>query len=954
MKRIIKAGFFQKIVLPSLLAIVLFVIAAFAFIVPTFENNAILQKKTMLNELTNTVLSILSKYHNDEIKGLISTEEAQSKAKDEIEALRYGVDKKDYFWITDLKPTMIMHPYMHELNNKSLQEFQDPDGKKIFIEAVKIAQTDGEGFISYKWQFKDDTNQVVPKLSFIKKFAPWGWIIGTGIYLNDVQLEISKLTRKLIFILIAIFVIISMIISFITYQSLNIEKKRRKAEKQLSESREKYKSLIESSTEGIILLQNDKISFSNSFIQNWLQYSSSEMLDVNIENIIYSDDKFNINDFDNDSKIEISVVKKDGTKSDAILSILTVKFANKEGVLMTFQDTSEHRTTQYELEETKRCMYNISQVANFGFFKFNMKRNSQLIEFNDIIVSLLGYNNAAELRNISFFNLFSKKSDIKKLLLDLKTKQKVQGRQISLKKKDGTTILVNISLTFNESNVHKYCYGIIQSANNQLSNREFDQFSHDFTSAFARNQQPIKSYSGPVVKCQSNSSIQLAIELMTLNNTTHILVMIDQNYVGIVTYSDIINRMLNLNISLDSLVTDVMTSPIVFVDIDSHMSDVVNNMKKNSISHIVLKNNLGEVIGVVDKTNLFGVYISTNDLINNLLEQKSTTSDLLHIRNELPKLVRPLLNEIGSANTFSKIISKFNDQITNRIIQNAIKEIGAPPVPFAFISIGSAGREELTFNSDQDNAIIFEDSKEHPIEYLQKYFHELSTIICTNLDKTGLVFCKGGYMANNPKWCQPLSKWKNYFNEWIVEADAKNIMNISVFFDLRFIYGEETLFTSIEDYIFEALHGQSTFFYLLAQTTVGFKTPINVFGNISGKKSESIDVKNCLAQIIMFARLYALNNNIRHKGTLDRVEQLNKLEVLSNSTTEEIFFQYHFLMQLRLKQHLTDISENNEITNHIFPKKMSEMEQVILKKVLSQMNGYGEKISANFMSAYKG
>jgi signal transduction histidine kinase len=288
MKRIIRAGFFQKIVLPAMLAIILFVISLYVFVIPSFERSAIEQKRQMLHELTNTAWSILDKYHNDAVAGLVTHDEAQQLAITEIEALRYGRDEKDYFWITDLEPAMIMHPYVHELTGQSLQDYVDPDGKRLFIEAAELARSEGEGFISYKWQLRDDSSRVVPKLSFIKRFAPWEWIIGTGIYLDDVQAEISSLTNKLLLILLGITIIIALIIFFITYQSLEIETRRRKAEDQLRESREKYRSLLESSTEGIILLLNSSISYTNSYIQNWLQYTGSELHSMSIEAIFPS------------------------------------------------------------------------------------------------------------------------------------------------------------------------------------------------------------------------------------------------------------------------------------------------------------------------------------------------------------------------------------------------------------------------------------------------------------------------------------------------------------------------------------------------------------------------------------------------------------------------------------------------------------------------------------------
>jgi CBS domain-containing protein len=286
-----------------------------------------------------------------------------------------------------------------------------------------------------------------------------------------------------------------------------------------------------------------------------------------------------------------------------------------------------------------------------------------------------------------------------------------------------------------------------------------------------------------------------------------------------------------------------------------------------------------------------------------------------------------------------------------------MKELGKPPVNFAFISIGSAGREELTFNSDQDNAIIYENNSEISPEVIQDYFGMLSSRICKDLDKSGLQLCKGGYMASNPKWCQPISVWKKYFNEWIVNAEPVNIMNISVFFDLRYIVGEKKLFQELEDYIFDVLQGRTAFFYFLAQTSIGFKPPINVFGNIvtdsSTKKSDSIDIKNCLTTVIMFARIWALNNNIRHKGTLNRIYALKRIGILSQNTCEEVIFHYNYLMHLRLKQQLDEITNKLEITNFVHLKKMTEMEQMILKKIFSQMSSYEEKISATFMSGYK-
>ena len=146
--------------------------------------------------------------------------DAQQKAIAEIKQIRYGEEMKDYFWITDMQPNMIMHPYRSDLDGKSLNDFKDPHGKRLFVEFVNVVKKDEQGYVDYMWQWKDDSLRIVPKLSYVKLFKPWGWIIGTGIYIEDVKKEIKALTQKLIWISIGISVLIALLLLFISQQSL--------------------------------------------------------------------------------------------------------------------------------------------------------------------------------------------------------------------------------------------------------------------------------------------------------------------------------------------------------------------------------------------------------------------------------------------------------------------------------------------------------------------------------------------------------------------------------------------------------------------------------------------------------------------------------------------------------------------------------------------------------------
>lgn len=146
-------------------------------------------KQVMTQNIVETATGILGYYQQLEANGSLSTAEAQKAAMDQIRLLRYGQD--DYFWVNDMKPTMLMHPMKPELNGQDLSKAKDPNGKELFNEMVRVAQRQGAGLVDYQWA-KPGKEDPVPKISYVELFKPWGWIIGTGIYVDDVEAEFQR------------------------------------------------------------------------------------------------------------------------------------------------------------------------------------------------------------------------------------------------------------------------------------------------------------------------------------------------------------------------------------------------------------------------------------------------------------------------------------------------------------------------------------------------------------------------------------------------------------------------------------------------------------------------------------------------------------------------------------------------------------------------------------------
>lgn len=154
-----------------------------------------------LTDLVQTVNSLVKYYHAQEVSQQLTTEEAQKRALVAIEKLRF--EGNNYFWVNDMKPSMIMHPIKPELNGKDLSNFADPSGKKLFVEFVQVVESKESGFVEYMWP-KPGSDQPVEKLSYVTGFKPWGWIFGTGIYIDDLYVYKKELITRVALIIFII------------------------------------------------------------------------------------------------------------------------------------------------------------------------------------------------------------------------------------------------------------------------------------------------------------------------------------------------------------------------------------------------------------------------------------------------------------------------------------------------------------------------------------------------------------------------------------------------------------------------------------------------------------------------------------------------------------------------------------------------------------------------------
>ena len=219
-----------RIFLPVVLTVLLFILTIFQLILPMMQERLLDGKREVIRELVVSAWSSLDGYAQQERKGLLSRDEAQQLAKNHIRGLRYGQNLKDYFWINDMHPRMIMHPYRPDLEGQDISTFADPAGKRLFVACVEIVRQNGAGFVDYQWQWMDDPTRIVPKISYVMGFAPWGWILGSGIYVEDVHAQISTITRQLTLVCSWILFLIIILSVLIVWHGVKVTREKKLAE----------------------------------------------------------------------------------------------------------------------------------------------------------------------------------------------------------------------------------------------------------------------------------------------------------------------------------------------------------------------------------------------------------------------------------------------------------------------------------------------------------------------------------------------------------------------------------------------------------------------------------------------------------------------------------------------------------------------------------------------------
>lgn len=428
---------------------------------------------------------------------------------------------------------------------------------------------------------------------------------------------------------------------------------------------------------------------------------------------------------------------------------------------------------------------------------------------------------------------------------------------------------------------------------------------------------------------------QLRIGSMLIHDTDDI-----ENVVGIVTDTDFRMKVVAAGMEYDKPIKDIMSLPVQSVQAEDICFDVLLKMISTGIHHLAVEKG-GRNVGVLTSHDIMVLQGNSPFYLFREIMKQREIEGLYSLARKVPEIIRNLIKEGGKAGNISRMISILNGHILQQLLALLEKEMGEPPVSYCWLLMGSEGRSEQTFITDQDNGIIYADpySPEQK-EKAEVYFKEFAAKAIEHLYKCGYPLCPGEIMASNPKWCKPFSAWIKYFNYWTTEATPEELLNASIFFDFRAGYGDKKLAVSLRNHIIDIVPRKDHFTFSLARQCFTNRVPLSFFNNFiveqNGEQKNSLDIKlRGLIPIVGFARVLSLKYGLKETNTIARLQALEGEGYIPLDLCTSAVRAYELQMQFKIIHQLEQIERNVELDNFIEPANMTEMERAMLKDVFS-------------------
>ncbi|ENB2043710.1 DUF294 nucleotidyltransferase-like domain-containing protein [Vibrio alginolyticus] len=461
--------------------------------------------------------------------------------------------------------------------------------------------------------------------------------------------------------------------------------------------------------------------------------------------------------------------------------------------------------------------------------------------------------------------------------------------------------------------------------------------SNDFTTAKAR-----KILARDPVTLEATASIQEAAILMAEENVTSLLIIHpteelteedDEQLLGILTDRDLCIRVLAQGIDTNIPVSEVMSYDVVSLDYNAYVFEAMLTMLRYNVHHLpILKDK--KPIGIIGMTDIVRYESQNSLLLVSSIFQQTSVEDLKQVSEQVKDCFVRMVNEDANAHMIGRAMSVIGSSFKQRLAELAEQEFGPAPIPYCLVAMGSMARDEQLIVTDQDNALILDNS--YDVEIHGEYFEKFAKFVCDGLAACGYAYCTGDIMATNPEWRKTRAEWEECFGNWIDNPTPERLLNSNIFFDLLGVHGRVKWAEQLSSFIVRRAKRNNRFLACMAYNAIRRTPPLGFFKDFvmekDGRHRNSINLKRRgTAPLADLIRVHSLAIGSRSQNSFDRLDDINDAGILPKGRGLDLRDAMELIYMVRIRHQALDIENGEEPDNNIEPENMSEFERRNLK-----------------------
>ena len=458
------------------------------------------------------------------------------------------------------------------------------------------------------------------------------------------------------------------------------------------------------------------------------------------------------------------------------------------------------------------------------------------------------------------------------------------------------------------------------------------------------------------VTASPETPIRQVIETMVAGHIGSMVVVdAEAQPVGIFTQSDALKRILLPGISLDRPIADVMSSRPHALSEHAHVYDAALAMAMHSVRHVLVTDEAGTLKGVVSERDLFTLQRVGLRQIRQSIEGAQDIDVLKQAGTDVRQLALNMLAQGVGAEQLTQFISALNDTVTRRVLQINLAKHDLYGIEWAWLAFGSEGRDEQTFSTDQDNGIIYTCTDIQNREELELRLLEFAQDVNRDLDAVGFPFCKGNIMASNPELCLTLEAWEEKFDHWIRVPEPQALLNASIFFDFRALYGATHLADRLRVSLLRMAKSNPLFLRMMAANALSVQPPLgkirDFITDLNAEHPGCVDLKTYGARLFIdAARIFALATGVHNTNTVQRIKLSSQRMGVAAEEAAAIVEGFNYIQLLRLRHQHFEEEHGRPGDNFVNPDQLNELDRRILKESFRQSRKLQQRLKLDYQT----